>query len=136
MKQIVTLIAVLLMGYAASAQSTSTPSFDSVTNAGTVTLALPSTSYFGGTDGTFTIGVVFKKGTGTPAGNIIIQGKVGGNVWIPLTKSSADSFAITNVDSNHHIFFYTGKKVKDVRVQVVGSGTQKTRVEAYFIKNL
>lgn len=129
-------IAILLMGYAATAQSTSLPVFDSVTDAGTTVLSLPSANYFSGTDGTFSIGVVYKKGTGTPAGTIIVQGKIGGNVWTPLTRTSVDSFTITNVDSNHKMFFYDGKKVKDVRVQIVGSGTQKTRVEAYFIKNL
>ena len=132
----IAIAAVMLMGYAASAQSASTPTFDSVTNAGTTILSLPSANYFSGGDGTFAIGVTYKKGTGTPAGTIIVQGKVGGNVWTPLTRSSVDSFTITNVDSNQKIFFYGDKKVKDVRVQIVGSGTQKTRIEAYFIKNL
>lgn len=136
MKQIFSLIAVLLMGYAATAQSSSSPALDTVADAGTVVLSQPSTSYFSGTDGTFTVGFSFKKITGTPAGYAVIQTKVSGNVWVPLTKSSADSFLITNVDSNQHVWFVTGKKTNSIRVNVVGSGTQSTSVKADFIKKL
>lgn len=135
MKQIVAILAVMLMGYAATAQSASVPSFDSAENTTVEVLASPS-DYFRGTDGTFAVGFTFKKGTGTPAGYAILQTKVGGNIWIPATKSAADSFLITNVDSNSHVWFVDGKKSADWRIRVVPSGTQKTRIEGYFIKNL
>lgn len=135
MKQIVFILAVMLMGYAATAQTASVPAFDTAVDA-TADVLAPPANYFRGTSGTYAVGFTFKKGTGTPAGYAILQTKVGGNIWVPMTKSAADSFQITNVDSNHHVWFVDGKKSADVRIRVVPSGTQRTRTEGYFIKNL
>ena len=135
MKHILLIFAVMLMGYAATAQTSSVPSFDSALNTTAETLAAP-TNYFRGTTGTYSVGFTFKKGTGTPAGYAILQTKVGGNIWIPMTGSAADSFLITNVDSNHHVWFVDVKKSADVLIRVVPCGTQLTRIEGYFIKQL
>lgn len=137
MKQIFTLIAVLLMGYAASAQSTSTPAIDTVADAATVVLGQPSTTYFSGTNGTFAVGFVATKIDGTTAGSAIIQTSIDGTNWSNLYGTSADSFTVANTASaQHHVWYVSGVKAKNVRIQFVGSGTQNTQIKGYFIKNL
>lgn len=132
MKNIVTLIAVLLMGYAATAQVSTTGwtrgTLDTVTNAGTTNLNQSSAAYFYGNNGTFSIGFKFIKGTGTPAGNAILQESHDGYNWQNFYGTSADTFTITNVDSAAHVWHVSGAKVTNIRVSVVGSGTQVTGI--------
>lgn len=135
MKQIVTMIAVLLMGYAASAQSTSSPAIDTLTDAATEYLLQPKTKYFNGKlDGCFSVGFVGTKISGTTAGYAIIQTSIDGTNYTNLYNSSADSFALTNTSGAQAKNWYiNGVKPVKVRIKVVGSGTQSTQIKGYFV---
>lgn len=134
MKQIVTLIALVLIGFATKAQTTSTPAIDTLTNAATENLLSP-TNYFGQQDGTFAVGFVATKISGTTAGNAILQTTIDGTNWTNLYGTSADTFALTNTAGAQVKHWYvTGVKPNRVRVSVVGSGTQSTQIKAFFIK--
>lgn len=132
MKGLITILAVLLMGYAASAQVStdgwSRGTLDTLEDAGTTYLYQARANYFAGNEGTFSIGFKFLKGTGTPAGYAILEESHDGYNWQQFYGTSADSFEITNVDSAAHVWHVSGAKVTNVRLRLEGSGTQVTGV--------
>lgn len=129
-------IAISLFSYSAMAQSTSSPAIDTLTDAETPVLAQPNASYFKASDGTWSVGVVATKISGTTAGYAILQASIDGTNYAPITGTSADSVALANVaGAQIKNWFMTGKKPAKVRVQFVGSGTQSTQIKAFFIKN-
>ena len=134
MKKILSILVLSVACLSAKAQSTSSPAIDTVTNAATENLQSPS-KYFAGSDGVWTAGVVATRISGTAAGYAILQATVDGTNWAPLRGTSADSVVITNTASQFKNWYISGYKPKDVRIQVVGSGTQSLQVKGYFIKN-
>lgn len=128
--------AIMLCSAGAFAQSTSSPAIDTLTDAETPVLAQPNASYFKASDGTWSVGVVATKISGTTAGYAILQGSIDGTNYSPLTGTSADSVALADVAGPQiKNWFITGTKPAKVRVQFVGSGTQSTQIKAFFIKN-
>lgn len=132
----------MLFGYSASAQSLSSPSIDTLTDAGSVTLATPVTNWLTGNDGKFTASATLTRISGTAAGYVILQGSADGtnyvNIECPVSfggnTTTQDSAAITNTASAQPFIWTCDKKLNKVRIVVAGSGTQSTQVKGYFIK--
>lgn len=147
MKQVVTIIAVLLMGYAASAQSTSTPAIDTLSTSSsvdTVHMVSPA-NYFKGIDGIWTASITATRISGTVNANAILQQTVDGTNWTNLecpctygaTTTTQDSVALSNVATAQPIIWNcSGVKPVKVRIRVIApSSTQAVQVKGYYIKN-
>lgn len=136
MKKILSFIAIVCMGYAASAQSSGSPALDTLDNAATVNILQPNATYYNDNgSGIWSVSAQATKISGTTAGYAILQGSIDGTNFAPLTGTSADSVALTNTSGLQFKNWYiSNKRVAKVRVQFVGSGTQSTQVAAKFVK--
>lgn len=140
MKKIILIAIVLIIGVSAQAQNTTKRGWtrgaiDTVSDAGTTALYQSDSLYFSGNNGTWAVAFNFWKDGGTPAGYAILQTSPDGYNWSNYSGTSADSFAITNVDSAVHTWFVNGARVTNVRLNVVGSGTQETGIRMSTKKN-
>lgn len=133
MKQLLTFIAFICMGYAANAQSNGSPALDTLDNAGTVNILQPNTTYFNNNmSGTWAVVVKATKISGTTAGYAILQTSVDGTNYFAAV---GDSLALSNTSGLQGKQFYKqGVRCAKARVQFVGSGSQSTQVSASFTK--
>lgn len=114
--------------------STSATALDTLSDAATVTVYQPYATYFGGMNGTFSVAIKTSKISGNTAGNAVIYTSPDGYNWSPLYGTSADTFALSDVDSQVHSWFVDGVRATNVKVDVIGSGTQETEIRGYFKK--
>lgn len=131
MKQLIMLLFACVVSCGLHAQTTAK---DTVTNAGTVNISTPA-NYFNVSEGTWSAGIVVTKLTGTTAGTAILQASIDGTNFTNLYGDSRDSFTLANTATQVKHWFVAGVKPKTVRVRVVGTGTQSTAVQVFYIKN-
>lgn len=137
MKKIIALLAFSFIGFAANAQSASTPAIDTATDAETINLVAPA-NYFKGADGTFAASIVATKISGTTGGTVYLQVSVDGTNYTNVMSkygNYADTFVLANTaGAQVKNWFLPDTKVANARLRVVTSGTQSTQIKGYFIK--
>lgn len=151
MKQVLTLIAVLLMGYAATAQSKGSTTAGTAATSASYTLDTNTnsdTTYFYSPDKygamAFTVQLVSTKVSGTVSGNGILQSTVDGVSWnnvdCPCSYGgntvTQDSVTIANSAGAQSFQWHcNGVKAKQFRVFVPSSGTMVFGNKVLWIKD-
>lgn len=138
MKQIVTLIAILLFGYSASAQTIITDYTGASSATATLTTLVTPANYFSGTTGVWTAGVRATRRSGTiPTTYAILQGSVDGTNWVNYYGTSADTFTLSNTASAQtKIWPINGGRLLKARIYITAAtGSDTVDYKAYFIKN-
>lgn len=135
MKKLFTLIALCAVCFTTKAQTTT--GVDTMTNAQTLNITVP-TNYFAGGDGVWTASLVATKITGTTAGTARLQASVDGTNYqdvLATGQTYADTFNLSNTAGAQVKNWYRqGMKIKSLRIQIATTGTQSTKVQGYFIK--
>lgn len=144
MKKILGLIAIFTMTLFAPKMEAQVLNFtssynltsDTVTNAGTNTLKVKS----GFTYQWVTAQVIITKISGTPAGNVIMQGSNDGTNFVAIPQwdnyriVAGDTLVPTNVSGTcgNKIWIFKGSKYLWYRVTYTGSGTMAASMKAYL----
>lgn len=131
MKKLIALACFACMGYAAQAQSAGSPAIDTLTDANTITIAQPNSTYFNNNmSGTWSVALVATKIDGTTAGKIYLDGSIDGVNYVVI-----DSLTLANVSGAQVKNIYiSNKRVVKAQVRGVGSGTQNTQVKTSWAK--
>lgn len=129
MKQILTLIAFLLVGCAAQAQSTSTPAIDSTSGSETIYLYTPD-GYLGKNDVLQAAQYVGTEISGTTGGTISFQVTLDGTNYYQV----GDTLALADVTTAQTIVWqFPSYGVLKGRIKIAATGTSSQH-KGYFIK--
>lgn len=123
-------VAILASSFDAGAQYVTRKPKDSLVNATAKTISFPSTP-----NNVLSIGFIFTKSTGTPAGTAILETRIDTirNVWEHYNGS--DTFTITNIDSGVHIWpLLPTNYGNGLRIRFTPSGTQKTYINVAYLR--
>lgn len=119
------------MGYAAQAQSAGSPAIDTLTDANTITIAQPFSTYFNNNmSGTWSVALVATKIDGTTAGKVYLDASIDGTNYVvmdSLTLANQSGAQVKNI-------YISNKRVVKTQVRAVGSGTQNTQIKTFYAK--